>query len=429
MKYNPFLSLLILFALLSCSKGGDCGDRDDFNPSEIGFTYENLTHSLYQIETTEGLKSFFQEHPIVKSQFFGFANRMSKDAFFNELFKFTQSPLVKELYGLSSYAAFENTLDQNRSLREFLTFLWIKENPGKTDRDLFELLQKSRITRQGTVEEVAQYLTNHTEERTYYEVIFEYMTEEQTLKENFEILQNPGVDTIYQEILQVFDADELAYDIGRAFRNIQQYFPDFEPPHVKFVYSAFGKDMYLTDSVLVIGLDYYLGDEATYRPNIYDYLLNRMKPEYIVPQVVQYVSLAYNPSSALGDTMLDEMIYHGKALAFTQAILPCMADSIIIGYNQQDFANASVSEAVIWSHFLENELVYEENPNLITKYVDERPNVPEIDPRCPGRIGRYIGWQMVKNYLKNEESDLKELMNVSDSQHLLRRSKYNPRLP
>ncbi len=429
MKYNPFICLLLLFAMVSCKEDDSCGNQEVFDPTSVGFAYENLTHELYQIQTSTELDGFFQEHPVVKDQFFGFANLQSEEDFFNEILNFTQSPVVKDLYGLSSYAAFESTLDQNRSLREFLTFLWINKNPDKTDQDIFELISKSQVTQQTSVREIAQYLAQNQQERSYYEVIFDFISEEQALKENFEILKNPGVDTIYYEILQVFDVDALAFEIGRAFANVQKNFPDFAPPKVKFVYSAFGKDMYLTDSTLVIGLDYYLGEGATYRPNIYDYLLTRMRPEYIIPQVVQYVSLAYNPSSTLGDTMLDEMIYHGKALAFTQTILPCTADSIIMGYSQQDFANASVSEAVIWSHFLENELVYEENPNLITKYVDERPNVPEIDPRCPGRIGRYIGWQMVKNYLKNEKADLKELLIESNSQHVLRRSKYNPRLP
>mgnify|MGYP005840206185 CR=1 FL=1 len=429
MHYKSLLFICCFCLIVSCKQEEGCGEQHTFEPSDIGFTYENLTHELYQIESVEALEVFFEHHPIVKNQFFAFGNLMPEQAFLNELLKFTQSPLVKELYQVQNYSEFANELEQNRTIREFLTFLWLKENPGKSDQDVFELLSRSEITNQNNVEQIAQYLDAHPEERLYYEVIFEFVSAEDLLRQNFSILQNEGIDTIYREILQVFDADALAFEIGAAFQNIKQNFPDFKPPHVKFIYSAFGKDMYLTDSTLVIGLDYFLGEGATYRPNIYEYLLNRMKPEYIVPQVVQYVSLAYNPSSALGNTMLDEMIYHGKALAFTKAVLPCIPDSIIMGYNQQDFANATVSEPVIWSHFLENELVYQENPNLITKYVDERPNVPEIDPRCPGRIGRFIGWQIVKNFQDNEEKQLFDLMKENDSQHILRRSKYNPRLP
>lgn len=429
MDFKPLLIISFILLLFSCRQEEGCGEQETFEPDDIAFTYENLTHELYQIESVEALENFFERHPIIETQFFGFGNLMPEQAFLNELLKFAQSPLVKDLYQVQSYSEFANELEQNRTIREFLTFLWLEENPGKSDQDIFELLSRSEITKKNNVQELAEYLEKHPEERLYYEVIFEFVSAKDLLRENFNILQNEGVDTIYREILQVFDVDALAFEIGTAFRNVQQNFPDFTPPHVKFIYSAFGKDMYLTDSTLVIGLDYFLGEGATYRPNIYEYLLNRMKPEYIVPQVIQYVSTKYNPSSALGNTMLDEMIYHGKALAFTKEVLPCVPDSILMGYNQQDFANASVSEPVIWSHFLENELVYQENPNVITKYLDERPNVPEIDPRCPGRIGRFIGWQIVKNFQSNEDVQFVDLMKENDSQHILRRSKYNPRLP
>ena len=170
-----------------------------------------------------------------------------------------------------------------------------------------------------------------------------------------------------------------------------------------------------------------MGEEASFRPNVYEYVRTRLTPEHLVPQLVQFTSLKFNKTDNKKRSLLEEMIYYGKALEFTKQMLPCVPDNIIMGYTAQQMADSEVSEAVIWSHFVENKLFYSQDPLNITKYVDERPAIPEIDKVCPGRIGQWLGWQIVKAYREETGADFVELMNETDAQKILTRSKYRPR--
>ncbi|GHE55870.1 MULTISPECIES: hypothetical protein [Roseivirga] len=423
---KPWFFLLFVLLLAACSND-DCSENVDYSAVDIDLAFEDLTHAIYGIESREELVSFFEENPVVRDYFFGFGDLIPKQNFLNEVLRFTQVPKVKAIFKAPDFERFQELLDQNRDVREYLTYEYLMANKQKSLEDIYELLKGSRLEDLTNTEAIDQYLESNPEEYEYFKFVFGFQTPEDLLNENFELLQNPYVDTLYQETLALISAQEVAYELDQAFGRLKGIYPDFSAPKVQAVYSAFGKDLFLSDSLIVIGLDYYLGEEASYRPNIYDYILNRMSPDHLVPQLMQFMSLRYNKTKQDSRTVLDEMIYYGKAMAFAKQMLPCVNDSLIIGYSRQQLADATVSEALIWSHFVEERLLYSEDPTAITRYIDERPSVLEIDKRCPGRIGQWLGWQIVNAYMKETGADFKELMAETDAQKILMQSKYRPR--
>lgn len=419
--------IIVLLFIFACSSEKDCNDQVDLSQVDLNLDFEDLTHEIFQIDTKEQLESFFEENPVVRDHFFGFSDIIPRNEFLYELLKFTQVPRVKSIFNTPNYEAFQAELDQNREVREYLTFDYLNVNRNKNLEDVYQIIRSSRLEDLTSVSSIDVYLQSNPSEAKYWKFVFNYQSEEDLMQESFELLQNPYVDTLYQESLKLISAQEVAYELDQAFARLKSFYPDFEAPKVQTVYSAFGKDVYISDRLIVIGLDYYLGEEASYRPNVYDYLLKRLTLEHLVPQVIQFMSLRYNETNSDARSVLDEMIYYGKAMAFTETLLPCEPDSLIIGYNQQDLANATVSEAVIWNHFLKEKLLYSEQPVHITRYIDERPNVLEIDRNCPGRIGQWLGWQIVRAYKEETGLDFKTLMEETDAQKILTQSKYRPR--
>ncbi|NVK83038.1 MAG: hypothetical protein HWE21_01885 [Cytophagia bacterium] len=418
--------LLIVLFFVACSND-DCNDEVDLTDIDVELDFEDLTHEIYGIETREQLTNFFKTHPIIRDYFFGFADLVPKEAFLNEVLKFTQIPKVKAIFKSRTFENFQELLDENREIREYLTFEYLNAKRDKSLRDIFDLLNTSSIEDLTSTLTIDTYLQANPSEFEYFKFVFNFQTPEDLLEENFQLLQNPYVDTLYQETLRLISAQKVAYELDQAFARLKRFYPEFESPKVQAVYSAFGKDVYLSDSLIVIGLDYYLGEEATYRPNVYDYILKRLTPDHLAPQLMQFMSLPYNATGEGKRTVLDEMIYYGKAFAFAKQMLPCTPDSLIVGYTSQDIANATVSEAVIWNHFLEEKLFYSEQPTHITRYIDERPNVLEIDRRAPGRIGQWLGWQIVKAYQEETDISFVDLMKETDAQKILTKSKYRPR--
>jgi hypothetical protein len=120
------------------------------------------------------------------------------------------------------------------------------------------------------------------------------------------------------------------------------------------------------------------------------------------------------------------MIYFGKAYYFSKQILPFTADSLLIGYSGDDLRNVKENQEVIWAHFIEKQLLYENSHFIKKKYMDERPKTLEIGNKCPGRIGEWVGWEIVKKYMAEQQVALPELMGTADAQQVFMQSRYKP---
>ena len=429
---KKYFLLFFLPAVAGCTDKNPCDSNVDLSDVPLTFEFEDLTHELHQVNSREALKAFFKKHPIIRDDFFEFGGRPTENRVLADIAGLVRTPRVKALFEVRSAEEFESMLEKERSLRELLTHNYLKLNKRRSLSDVYQLISNSQVEDLIADEASAPkllkaYLAANPKEQDFFYSIFAYRTDEQLLEDNYELLQNPFVDTLYQEIVNLIDIGQQSHELYLAYQRVKKLYPEFNVPKVQAVYSGFGKDLYISDSLLILGLDYYLGAAASYRPNVYDYFSIRLTPNHLVPQLLQITSLKFNKTGRGKKTILEEMIYYGKAMEFTRQMLPCVNDSLIIGYSHQQLANATVSEGVIWSHFIEKKLLYDDSPANITKYINERPNVPEIDLRCPGRIGQWLGWQIVRAYRAKTGVDFVELMKETDAQKILTQSKYRPR--
>jgi hypothetical protein len=94
------------------------------------------------------------------------------------------------------------------------------------------------------------------------------------------------------------------------------------------------------------------------------------------------------------------MIYYGKSYYFVDHILPCTPDTLITGYSDEEMLMLENSEKSLWQYFVEQDILFSNNVFEKRKYVNDRPEVVEIAPGVPGRVGRWIGWQIVKSYMR-----------------------------
>ena len=64
----------------------------------------------------------------------------------------------------------------------------------------------------------------------------------------------------------------------------------------------------------------------------------------------------------------------------------------------------------------------------IKKYTSEGPFTAAFSKAAPPRIGYWIGWQIVRQYMNNNpEVTMQQLMDNNDAQQLLAKSKYKPK--
>lgn len=283
------------------------------------------------------------------------------------------------------------------------------------------------------------------------ESVASYMAANPTLAEHFFNLQrfgnirelglsfrefqnSPYNDTLYQDAYAAVNLPAIEQELSQAFAHIRYYYPQWQQPEVYSAVSGFGSygwggDVLLHDSLIVLGLDYWGGSSVRYRPpEMPTYILKRFTPDQLVPNVVKLLSsqpafMAVNQDQ----TLLSDMLLYGKALLFTEHMVPATPDSLIIGFTAKQLAQSHYNEEYIYRHFVDNELFFEASANVKKAYIGERPTVPEIDKNSPGRIGRWLGWQIVRSYMRNNELSLQAVMAEADLQKIFRESGYRPK--
>lgn len=284
-----------------------------------------------------------------------------------------------------------------------------------------------------TKEQLVRFMTVHEDTRDIFFNRGAYSGDSTFINRLYNRFTNPHIDTLLQETHRVFgNGEALREDFRQAYTNLKYYYPDFSPPRIQTLISGLESDLFVTDSALYIGLDYFLGKGAKYRPNnMYEYMLRRYTKDFIVPSVMLLtgVDSRFNKTAEDDKTVLAEMIAYGKAYYFAKRMLPCVADSLLIGYTTKEFEGSVEYENLIWSRLVEDEVLYSTNHLVKQKFIAERPKTIEVGEECPGRIAQWVGWRIVNAYMeRHPEVTLPELMNTSDAQRLFKESGYKPQL-
>jgi gliding motility-associated lipoprotein GldB len=280
-------------------------------------------------------------------------------------------------------------------------------------------------------EEALQFIGKHPFITDYFFERRRHASDSIIAKGMVNIFSNPSYkDTLFQEVRNTFgNFTQLRADFENAFKYYKHYYPEVLVPELEFVLAGLQKDLFVSDSLVSIAADYFLDPDATYVPNgVPDYILMRYQKEYIVPMSMLLLTQKQNKTDQNDQTLLADMVFYGKSYYLTKMTIPCTPDSLLIGYTSKEIEDISKNEHIIWANFLENDLLYETSHFIKNKFIGERPKTFEISQQCPGRIGIWVGWQIVKSYMKNNpEVNVQELMENTDAQEIFSRSKYKPK--
>ncbi len=255
----------------------------------------------------------------------------------------------------------------------------------------------------------------------------EYPSDTILAEKIFTLIKNPGMDTLYDEAENVYaNMGEIEDKLEVAFGKLKTLIPETATPKFQTIVTGMYKDIFITDTLIIVGLDFFIGDEATNKPqHVPYYILSRYNKEHLASIIVKYLA-GQVVAAGKKPTLLSEMIDFGKTYYLTKRLMPCTPDSILLGYTPQDMELINSNEAVIWATFLENEVLYETSHITKRKFLGERPNIYEIDQKCPGRVGAWVGWQIVNSYMERNDVDIKTLISDADNDKIFMQSGYKP---
>ena len=111
-----------------------------------------------------------------------------------------------------------------------------------------------------------------------------------------------------------------------------------------------------------------------------------------------------------------------------QELLSLKAKNEIISYTPDQLEWAEENEVNIWTYFVERQLLFETDGKLLERFVNPAPFSKfylEFDNDSPPRLGRYIGWQIVSSYMKNNNVPL-QMLSGKTTDEIFENAKYKP---
>ena len=239
------------------------------------------------------------------------------------------------------------------------------------------------------------------------------------------------------------DISFLEKDLTSAFAKLKTQHKDTELPR-RFFTMIFGPAEF---EYCLQNKNYTNGDYVTIALDIYSYpaieknpYYNQM-PQYIIPTLNQrYIApdfmrmylknvtyrntqdVQMNPDCTLLDCIIDE----GKYSYIISQILPTYKDYEVLRYTQQQMDWCNENEKLIWGYIIQNQLLYEKDRSKYMSLTAEGPTSKPLGD-SPSRVGHFIGYNIVKNFMDKENISWDSLMNITDSQLILKKSNYKPK--
>lgn len=244
-------------------------------------------------------------------------------------------------------------------------------------------------------------------------------------------ITDPTVRKTYDDVIKMYpDLETTEKELNKALHYFKYYYPDNKISNVYTYISGFDfeRPVKYVDSVLVIGIDMYMGSDYFFYPmlGIPEYKTYRMRRENITVECMSEMARNMIPLSSLQFNFLERMVYEGKLLYFLDMTMPWVDDSLKIGFKASQLDWCRQNEKNIWGFFMEQDLLYSSDRKVIARFMDDGPYTPSFAAESPARTGAYIGWQIVRRFMENTDTAPEKLFKMNDAQAVLKKSKYKP---
>ncbi len=226
------------------------------------------------------------------------------------------------------------------------------------------------------------------------------------------------------------DFSDQENQLTSLFKHVTYYNPKFVAPNVVTILTNIDYEsrVIYADSLLLVSLDVYLGEDHPFYGDFPKYIKqNNTKNHLIVDVAEAIVDKQFLPTNKR--RFIDKMIYEGKKMYVLDRYLPTLSDQEKIGYTLEKLNWAVANEEQIWMYFIDKKLLFSTATELNKRFLEIAPYSKfymEQDNLSPGRIGVWLGWQIVRAYMKHNDVSLQELLKT-DEDEIFSKSKYKPK--
>lgn len=234
---------------------------------------------------------------------------------------------------------------------------------------------------------------------------------------------------IYNDALNVFkNTSTYEAELSIANEQIKNKFNGRSLPLVAMHISGFKANTIVTERYISISIDKYLGQNYRAYQNFFEaYQRSQMQPKFVTRDILKAWIMTEIPAiTSPAKTLLEEIIYEGKILYALSELLPEWNKEDLIGYTSDQYNWCVDNQNSIWKSIIEKKHLYNNEYFLNQKYLVDAPFTSTISTKSPGRVGAWVGWQIVAQYAQNTGKGISDILKLNDAQLILKDSKYNP---
>ena len=246
-----------------------------------------------------------------------------------------------------------------------------------------------------------------------------------------DVFLNDTLQDIFDTVQKFFQDDLLDLtQLQKGFCNYKMYFPNHKLSLYTYIEGTFDYryPVVYADEKLYVSLDLFLGSNHLFYTSIPEYI--KFSHDFAYLPSTCFISLAgrHIPYQQ-PENFISAMLYYAKAYFFTYNMLPEIQDSVLFKCSQEKINWCINNERVIWEYMIEKDYLFSTSPELLERFIFLAPFSKfglGVDQKSPGSIGVWLGLQIIKSYVKNNNISLVELLNETDYMKILNKSGYKP---
>jgi len=234
---------------------------------------------------------------------------------------------------------------------------------------------------------------------------------------------------IFNETQVEFKNDYLNRNISKLYYELSNQFSNFNSPKIITINNGldFQYKLIDIDSLVLLSLDCYLDNDELYK-TIPAYISKKMNKNFLIRDLAEKLISRY-VNYPTNRQFLDKIIYYGKVYNLMTTNLD-FDEANALYYNEKEIVWAQDNEKEVWKFFIENEILFNTSNILVERFINFGPYSKfgiSIDYESPPMIGKWIGYKIVKSYLKSNNKTIEEILNMNEYELYLN-SNYKPGL-
>lgn len=211
-----------------------------------------------------------------------------------------------------------------------------------------------------------------------------------------------------------------------AFGRLKTLFPDSLTPHIIAFNSGFNYGIFPTDSVLGIGVEWFIGSDnrvvGLLAPDAFpQFMKDRMEPQMLVPSALKGWLLVHYTRDIRGQDLLTNLVETGKVMALLDVLLPDTDQDLKFAFTKEQLAWCQANEFEIWKNLVNGEKLFSKQADDIGRMMNDGPFTNGLPRESPGHIGEWVGYRMVMEFLEeNPDVSFVQLFGINDPKVILK---------